>query len=75
MVAGQSGLPMAHVVSLVVKVLNSDSELVPTHHLNMVAVIVRVKQWTAGLVIPTSVQVRNSTTHYCSNAKAHAMIR
>ena len=65
MVAGQSGLPMAHVISLVVEMLNQDSELVPTHHLNMVAVIVRVKQWTADLAIPTSVQVRNSTTNYC----------
>ena len=59
MVAGQSGLLMEYVVSPVVEVLHLDSEPVTIQNLNMVAVIVRVKQWIAGPVILNSVQVRN----------------
>lgn len=62
MVAGQSGLLMGHVVSLVVEVLHSGSGPVTIQNLNMVAVIVRVKKWIAGPVILNSVQVRNFTT-------------
>ena len=49
---------MAHVVNLVEEVFNSGSEPVTIHNLNMVAVTVMVKKWTANPAVLTSVQVR-----------------
>jgi len=74
MVAGQSGLLMEHVVSLVVEVLHFGSGPVTIQSLNMVAVIVRVKKWIAGPVILNSVQVRNFTT-YTVFAMEYSMIQ
>ena len=61
MVTGRSGLHLGHATSLVVEVFSSDSGLVTTRNLNMGAMIVRVMNWTAGLVIPIIAQVRNTT--------------